>query len=89
MINRKRQLATAWMRDRLIEEFRERLERSTHDVMIEVIIDKVFSDACNKEVGNLINCKHFDLRPKMDFDGPKVERRKFTEKDLKHEQDKP
>jgi hypothetical protein len=41
----RRQLATAWMRDKLIEEFRKRPEHSTHDVMVEVIIDKIYSQA--------------------------------------------
>ncbi len=74
----RRQLATAWMRDRLIEEFRNRPERSTHDVMVEVIIDQIYERACQSEQTNIRYGKHHDLNPKLDYDGAKVERKKFT-----------
>jgi hypothetical protein len=81
----RRQLATAWMRDRLIEEFRKRPERSSHDVMIEVIIDKIYEQAADKEEANFYrvasnpNTLFF---PAM-FCYAKVERRKFTVDNLK------
>jgi hypothetical protein len=79
----RRQLATAWMRDRLIEEFRKRPEHSTHDVMVEVIIDQIYERACQSEETNIRYGKAYDLRPKLDYDGAKVERRKFTVDNLK------
>jgi hypothetical protein len=78
-----RQLATAWMRDRLIEEFRNRPEQSTHDVMVEVIIDKIYSQACQCEQTNIRYGKPHDLNQKLDYDGPRVVRRKFTVDNLK------
>ncbi len=79
----RRQLATAWMRDRLIEEFRNRPEHSTHDVMIEVIINQIYERACHSEQTNIRYGKAFDLLPKLDYDGAKVQRRKFTVDNLK------
>jgi hypothetical protein len=83
-----RQLATAWMRDRLIEEFRKRPEHSTHDVMVEVIIDRIYGEACNYETGNFHDVlrKQDSTYCKLGFEGSKVERKKFTVDNLKEKE---
>ena len=77
------QLGTAWMRDRLIEEFRNRPEHSTHDVMVEVIIDKIYRQASHGEQRNIRYAQIHDVRPKTFYQGPRIQRRKFAVDNLK------
>jgi hypothetical protein len=70
------QLGTAWMRDKLIEEFRNRPEHSTHDALVESIIDRVYHEAMQKEYLNQVFVRTTDGPLKSLFRGPLVERKK-------------
>jgi len=74
----RRKLATAHFRDLLIEEFRKRPKRTTHDAMTEVIIDRIYHKVHDMEISNVAHMRaNPEATLKESFSGPVVERKKI------------